>query len=303
MAVEIRGCGTALVTPFHRDGSVDEPALRRLVQRQLEGGVDFLTTCGATGEEATLDESECDRVTTIVVDEVGGRVPVVGSVCGNNTRKMVGRVSALDRLGIDAVLCVTPYYTIPTQDGIVAHFEMLARHSTVPIILYNVPGRTVVNMHPATVARLADHPNIIGIKEASSSLTQLTELLLEVPTSFRVFAGYDRFVFPFMCLGAIGVISPTANIVPSHMTRLVHLALEGRYAEARQMNALLWRLIRAAYMEVNPLPVKAALAMMGLIEEHYRPPLSPMRPELKARLEETLAAHGLLTSDRRVPAR
>ena len=296
MAADIRGCGTALVTPFHRDGSIDEPALRRLVQRQLEGGADFLATCGATGEEATLDECECDRVMAIAVEEAAGRVPVVGSVCGNDTRKMIGRVRGLDRLGIDAVLCVAPYYTIPTQEGIAEHFETLAQHSAVPIVLYNVPGRTVVNMQPSTIARLADHPNILGIKEASSNLIQLTDLLLKVPPSFRVFAGYDCFAFPLLCLGAAGVISPTANLVPAHMTRLVRLALEGRYAEARQLHASLWWLIRAVYMEVNPLPVKAALAMMGLIGEHYRLPLSPMKPALRARLEETLAAHGLLVT-------
>jgi len=291
---EILGCGTALVTPFRRDGSLDEQSLRRLVQLQLEAGVDFLAPCGATGEEATLETHEYDRVVSIVLEEVDRRIPIVVSVCGNNTRQVAARVAEVGRMGVDAVLCVAPYYNVPTQDGIVEHFRTVAESSPVPMILYNVPGRTVSNMHPSTVARLARHSNIIGIKEASINFSQQTEMLLQVPSSFRVFAGYDCFAFPLMCLGAVGVISVTANLVPARMVRLVRLMLEGRYDEARQLNATLWRLMQGNYMEVNPLPVKAALSMMELVEEVYRLPLSPMRPELKARLREILVAHGLV---------
>lgn len=294
MKNEIQGCGTALVTPFQKDGSIDEPALRRLIQFQLNAGIDFLASGGASGEEATLDDDEYDRIINIVVEEADGEAPILASVCGNDTRKVVTRVKRVGTMGVDAVLCVAPYYNVPTQDGMLEHFRTVAENSPVPIVLYNVPGRTVCNMHPSTVERLARIPGIIGIKEASINFSQQMEMLLRVPPSFKVFAGYDCFVFPLMCLGAVGVISVTSNLVPDQMKRLVHLLLEGRHAEARTLHAQLWHLMQSNYMEVNPIPVKAALSIMGLIEERYRLPLSPMRKEMKARLRDILARQGLL---------
>lgn len=295
MTRELEGCGTALVTPFRRDGSLDEPALARLVRFQVEGGVDFLVPCGTTGETPTLTREEYLAVIRLVVAEARGRVPVVAGVGGNDTRHVTEMAAAVHDLGVDAILSVAPYYNRPTQEGLYQHFAALAAAVPLPIVLYNVPSRTGSNLEPATVVRLAALPNIVGIKEASGNLEQQMELLRTAPPPFRVLSGDDSWTFPVMALGGVGVISVVANEVPDRMARLTRLLREGRLAEARQLHFALLPLFRANFYETNPIPVKAALAMMGLLEEVYRLPMVPLRPENRARLEQVLRAQGLLT--------
>jgi 4-hydroxy-tetrahydrodipicolinate synthase len=295
MNLELRGCGTALVTPFQRDGSVDETALRRLVQFQLREGIDFLVSCGTTGEASTLEHGEYLGVIRVVVAEVGRKVPVIAGVGGNNTRKVIELAQEVEKLGVEGILSVAPYYNKPTQEGLFQHFQAIAEATDLPVILYNVPSRTSSNIEPATVARLAKIPNIIGIKEASGSITQQMEVLCAVEPGFRVLSGDDAFTFPLMALGGVGVISVVSNEIPGPMTRLAHFMLEGKLAEARQLHFQLLPLIQANFIETNPIPVKAALAMMGMIEEVYRLPLVPMKPENRAKLEKALAAQGLFS--------
>jgi 4-hydroxy-tetrahydrodipicolinate synthase len=294
MIGKLAGCGTALVTPFRRDGSLDEEALTRLVHFQLEGGVDFLVPCGTTGETPTLTHEEYLAVIRRVVDLVAGRVPVVAGVGGNNTAHVIEMARAVRLLGVDAILSVTPYYNRPTQEGLFQHFQALAKSTDLPIILYNVPSRTGSNIEPATVVRLAAIPNIVGIKEASGNLEQQMELLRTVPPDFQVLSGDDAWTFPLMSLGAIGVISVVSNEAPDRVAQLTHLMREGRIAEARKLHFDLLPLFKANFYETNPIPVKAALAMLGVIEEVYRLPMVPMRPENRQRLEQVLRAQGLL---------
>jgi 4-hydroxy-tetrahydrodipicolinate synthase len=294
MSLEIRGCGTALVTPFRKDGSVDEPALRRLVQFQLREGIDFLVPCGTTGETPTLEHGEYLGVIRVVVEEAGGKVPIIAGVGGNNTRKVCDLAGQVKPLGVAALLSVAPYYNKPTQEGLYQHFKAIAEATDLPVILYNVPGRTSSNIEPATVGRLSKIPNIIGIKEASGSIVQQMEVLNAVPPGFRVLSGDDAFTFPLIAVGGVGVISVVSNEIPGPMVRLAHLALEGKYDEARQLNAQLLPLFQVNFIETNPSPVKAALAMMGMIDEIYRLPMVPMRPENRAKLEKVLTAQGLL---------
>jgi 4-hydroxy-tetrahydrodipicolinate synthase len=303
MTKDIRGCGTALITPFCQDGSLDEARLPKFVEFQLAEGVDFLIPCGATGEESTLDHGEYLRVLRLVVEKVEGRVPVVAGLCGNDTRRVVRLAREVHDLGVDALLAVCPYYNRPTQEGIYQHFAELAEATPLPIILYNVPGRTALNMASATIVRLARIANIIGIKEASGNIVQQIEMILSAPPSFKVFSGYDSHLFPLMCLGAVGAISVTANECPAAMTRLVHLLLNGNYEEARRLNARLWPLMQANFVETSPIPVKAALAMMGLVEEVYRLPLVPMAAEQRSRLRQVLTAQGLLSSELQAAAK
>ncbi|MDR3674588.1 MAG: 4-hydroxy-tetrahydrodipicolinate synthase [Acidobacteriota bacterium] len=294
MSLEIRGCGTALVTPFRKNGSVDEAALRRLVQFQLREGIDFLVPCGTTGETPTLEHGEYLGVIRVVLEEAGGKVPIVVGVGGNSTKKVCNLAGEIKELGVQAILSVAPYYNKPTQEGLYQHFKAIAEASDLPVILYNVPGRTSSNIEPATVGRLAQVPNIIGIKEASGSIVQQMEVLNAVPPGFNVLSGDDAFTFPLIAVGGVGVISVVANEIPGPMTRLAHLALDGKYDEARKLNAHLLPLMQVNFIETNPIPVKAALAMMGMIEEVYRLPMVPMRPENRAKLEKVMAAQGLL---------
>jgi 4-hydroxy-tetrahydrodipicolinate synthase len=294
MNLELRGCGTALVTPFQRNGSVDEAALRRLVQFQLREGIDFLVPCGTTGEASTLEHGEYLGVIRVVVAEVGRKVPVIAGVGGNNTRKVIALAQEVEKLGVEGILSVAPYYNKPTQEGLFQHFQAIAEATDLPVILYNVPSRTSSNIEPATVARLSKIPNIIGIKEASGSITQQMEVLAAVEPGFRVLSGDDAFTFPLMALGGVGVISVVSNEIPRQVTQLTHLILDGKLEEARKLHFQLLPLIQANFLETNPIPVKAALAMMGMIEEVYRLPLVPMKPENRARLEKALAAQGLL---------
>jgi 4-hydroxy-tetrahydrodipicolinate synthase len=298
MSLEIRGCGTALVTPFRKDGSVDEAALRRLVQFQLREGIDFLVPCGTTGEAPTLEHGEYLGVIRVVVEEAAGRVPIIAGVGGNNTRKVCDRAGEVEPLGVQGILSVAPYYNKPTQEGLYQHFKAIAESADLPVILYNVPGRTGSNLEPATVGRLSKISNILGIKEASGSIVQQMEVLNAVGPGFRVLSGDDAFTFPLMALGGKGVICTTSNQIPAQMCRLTHLMLEGKIDEARKLHFQLLPLMQANFIETNPIPVKAGLAMMGMIEEIYRLPLVPMKPENRAKLEKVLAALGLLQAQR-----
>ena len=298
MNADIRGCGTALVTPFRRDGSIDQDALRRLVQFQLREGIDFLVPCGTTGETPTLEHGEYLGVIRLVLQETAGKTPVIAGVGGNSTKKVIELAQEVQRLGVQGILSVAPYYNKPTQEGFYQHFKAIAESTGLPVILYNVPGRTSSNIEPATVARLSKVPNIVGIKEASGSITQQMEVLNAVEPDFRVLSGDDAFTFPLMALGGVGVISVASNEIPGPMTRLAHLLLDGRYDEARKLNAELLPLMQANFIETSPIPVKAALAMMGMIEEVYRLPLVPMRPESRAKLEKVMAAQGLLQAQK-----
>jgi 4-hydroxy-tetrahydrodipicolinate synthase len=298
MSLDIRGCGTALVTPFSNDGTLDVDALRSLVEFQLSEGIDFLVPCGTTGEAPTLEHEEYLGVVRVVAQEAKGKVPVIAGAGGNNTRKICSLVQELQSLGVQGILSVAPYYNKPTQEGLYQHFKAIAESTDLPVILYNVPSRTSSNIEPATVARLAQIPNIIGIKEASGSITQQMEVLRLVPPDFKVLSGDDAFTFPLMALGGAGVISVVSNEIPRQMTELAHLLLDGKYGEARALNMKLLPLMQANFIETNPIPVKAALAMMGKIKEVYRLPMCPMKPENRARLEKVLAEQGLLQAQK-----
>ncbi|MFB3921287.1 MAG: 4-hydroxy-tetrahydrodipicolinate synthase [Terriglobia bacterium] len=298
MSLEIRGCGTALVTPFRRDGTVDDAALRRLVQFQLREGIDFLVPCGTTGETPTLEHGEYTGVIRLVVEEVHGKVPVIAGVGGNNTRKIASLAEEVSGLGVQGILSVAPYYNKPTQEGLYQHFKTIAEATDLPIVVYNVPSRTSSNIEPATVARLAKIENIVGIKEASGSIVQQMEVLAAVPPDFAVLSGDDAFTFPLMALGGRGIISVVSNEIPGQMAKLAHLMLDGKIDEARKLHFQLLPLMQANFIETNPIPVKAALAMMGMIEEVYRLPLVPMKPENRARLEKVMSALGLLQAQR-----
>jgi len=298
MSLDIRGCGTALVTPFRKDGTLDLDGLRRLVQFQLRAGIDFLVPCGTTGETPTLEHAEYLAVVRTVVQEAGGKVPVIAGVGGNNTRKLIDLAAEVSGLAIQGILSVAPYYNKPTQEGLYQHFRAIAESTDLPVILYNVPGRTSSNIEPATVARLSKIANIIGIKEASGSIVQQMEVLAAVEPGFRVLSGDDSFTFPLMALGGVGIVSVVSNEIPAEMTRLAHLLLEGKLEAARQLHFNLLPLMQVNFIETNPIPVKAALAMMGMIEEVYRLPMVPMKAENRTKLEKVLAAQGLLKSQK-----
>ncbi len=298
MGLEIQGCGTALVTPFSRDGMIDVEALRRLVQFQLREGIDFLVPCGTTGETPTLEKEEYLGVIRVVMEEAGGKVPIVAGVGSNNTRHVCELAKEVSALGVDALLSVAPYYNKPTQEGLYQHFKAIAEATELPVIVYNVPGRTSSNIEPATTARLSKLSNITGIKEASGNIVQQMEVIRAVGSDFAILSGDDAFTFPLMALGGKGVISVASNEVPGSMSRLVRLLREGEYDEARKLNEQLLPLMQVNFIETSPIPVKAALAMMGMIEEIYRLPLVPMKPENRAKLEKVLLAQGLVQAKR-----
>ncbi|MBL8977012.1 MAG: 4-hydroxy-tetrahydrodipicolinate synthase [Gemmatimonadetes bacterium] len=286
----LKGCGTALVTPFARDGSVDVPALRALVAWQLEEGIDFLVPCGSTGEAQTLSTEERELVVRTVVEAADGRVPVMAGASHNDTRQAVEEARRMSRLGATWLLSATPWYNKPTPEGLTRHFTAVAEAATVPICLYNVPGRTAVNMKPDVVLRLCEHPNIIGIKESSGDLAQVQHLLLGRPEGFAVLSGEDWMTLAIIAAGGDGLISVASNEIPRLMSRLVQHCRFGRFAEARELLYLVLPLLEANFLETNPAPVKAALAAMGRIENILRLPLVPLsshrRPPLLAALRE-----------------
>ncbi len=292
---KLTGCGTAIVTPFQADESIDEAALRRLIEHQIEGGVDFIVACGTTGESVTLSESEQTRIVALTVEAVAGRVPVVAGAGGYNTREVIEKIRRYEALGIEAILSVTPYYNKPTQEGLYLHFEAIAEASRLPIILYNVPGRTGCNLEPATVVRLAQHPRIVAIKEASGNISQIAELAALVDPEFAIFSGDDALILPVAALGGVGVISVASNLIPREVSELTRLSISGQLDAARELNRRLTPVFKAMFIESNPIPVKAALAMNGMIEEIYRLPMCPLGEANRRRLEVVLQEAGVLT--------
>ena len=273
MLEHLKGCGTALVTPFRPDGRLDEEALASLVDWQIRAGVHFLVPCGTTGESVALDRDEYRAVVRITVETAASRVPVVAGAGGNNTAGIKGLVSELEKLGVDGILSVSPYYNRPTQEGIYRHFHEIAHATRLPIIVYNVPGRTGSNILPETLLRLAQLDNIVGVKEASGDISQIAEICTRATGSFRIFSGDDALTLPVIALGGAGVISVASNEIPGMMAEFVSSCLEGKWEEARSWNRRLYPLMRINFIESSPIPVKAALAMMGKIHEVYRLPL------------------------------
>ena len=288
------GTGTALVTPFRTDGSLDEPALRALVQRQLNAGINFLVPCGTTGESPTLSHAEHLRVVELTLELAKGKVPVLAGAGGYNTAEVIALARELKSLGADGILSVTPYYNKPTQEGLYQHFKAIAAGVDLPIILYSVQGRTGVNIEPATVLRLSQIANIVGIKEASGSITQMGAILSQVPGDFLVLSGDDSMTLPLIALGGRGLISVASNEIPAEMTRLVQAALSGDFAEARRLHYRYLALLDINFVESNPIPVKAALAEMGLLEPSWRLPLVPPKPENLARIRAVLESLNLV---------
>jgi len=282
------GTGTALVTPFRRDGSLDEPTLRALVKRQIEAGVDFVVPCGTTGESPTLTHEEHLRVVEIAVELAKGKVPVLAGAGGYNTTEVIALARELGAIGADGILSVTPYYNKPTQEGLFQHYRAIAEAVSLPIILYSVQGRTGVNIEPATVKRLAQIENIIGIKEASGNVAQMAAILNVVPEDFLVLSGDDAITLPVMALGGRGVISVVSNEIPAEMSALTRLALQGNFAGARAIHRRYHPLMEINFVESNPIPVKAAMAEMGLLEPVWRLPLVPPKAENQARVRAVL---------------
>jgi len=287
------GCGTAMVTPFRQDGSLDELALKRLVERQIEAGVDFLVPCGTTGESPTLTHEEHLRVVEITVEMAKGKVPVLAGAGGYNTAEVIALGQELARIGAGGILSVTPYYNKPTQEGLYQHFRAIAAAVPLPIILYSVQGRTGVNVEPATVARLAGIENIVGIKEASGNIAQMAAILNLVPDDFIVLSGDDAITLPLISLGGRGVISVVSNEIPGEMSSLVRLALQGNFFGAREMHRRYHPLMEVNFVESNPIPVKAAMAEMGLLEPVWRLPLVPPKAENHSRIRGVLESLGL----------
>jgi 4-hydroxy-tetrahydrodipicolinate synthase len=284
--MELFGCGTALVTPFRADGALDEPALMRLVHTQVEAGVHFLVACGTTGEAATLSEAETQRVAESVVGAAAGRIPVLLGSSHNSTREAVARARRLSQIhGLAGILTANPYYTRPSQEGQFQHFRAIAEAIPIPLLVYNIPGRTGANLEPATVLRLAEIPNILGIKESSGNIVQITELLTQLPRRFRVFAGDDVLAIPGLALGAAGLISVASNAIPEQMARMVSAALDGDWRTARKINRQFFRLMQAHFWEPSPGPVKAVLALLGQGEDHLRLPMTPVTVATRRRLE------------------
>ena len=288
-----QGTGTALVTPFKNDGSIDEPALRRLVDLQIRDGIDMLVPCGTTGEGATLEVDEAERVLSIVVDQSKGRVPVIFGGGSNSTAKAVQGAERAKRLGAAGVLSVGPYYNKPTQAGYYAHFRAVAEVG-IPVMLYNVPGRTASNIEPSTQLRLAELPNIVAVKEASGSLGQIMEIIRNRPRDFRVLAGDDAIAVAVVAMGGDGVVSVVSNETPGLMRSIVDAALAGDFVRARELHYQLLPLMNANFIESNPIPVKAAMAMMGLVEENYRLPMVPINAGNREKLQKVVEELGLL---------
>jgi 4-hydroxy-tetrahydrodipicolinate synthase len=293
------GCGTALVTPFQTGGALDEAALRRLVRRQIEAGIDFLVPCGTTGENPTLSRAEHLRVVEIAVEEAKGKVPVLAGAGGYSTHEVIELAGAVAALRPDGILSVTPYYNKPTQEGLYQHYKAIAAAVDVPIVVYSVQGRTAVNIEPATVARLAGIGNIVGIKEASGNIAQVASIMHLVPESFTVLSGDDSVTLPVISLGGRGVISVVSNQIPREMAELTRLALRGDFAGAREIQRRYLPLMEVNFVESNPIPVKAAMALMGLLEPVWRLPLVPPKPESLQKIENVLEKVGLAATRNR----
>lgn len=288
------GCGTALVTPFTRDGSLDEQAVRRLARRQVEAGIHFLVPCGTTGESPTLSDDERIRIVELVVEEAAGRVPVLAGAGGYDTREVIHSALRMKRAGATGILSVTPYYNKPTPEGLFQHYIAIAAEVELPIVLYNVPGRTGCNIDVATLVRLSAVAGIVGVKEASGNVTQMAEICQVVPEGFLVLSGDDALTLPLMAIGGRGIISVASNEVPAEMSRMVELAEQNDFAAARQIHRQLQPLMQVNFIESSPVPVKSAMAAMGLLEETYRLPMVPPREPSRARIRQVLNGLGLL---------
>ncbi|MBI4893919.1 MAG: 4-hydroxy-tetrahydrodipicolinate synthase [Acidobacteria bacterium] len=291
---QFQGCGTALVTPFLPDQSLDESALRRLVQRQLDAGVHFLVPCGTTGESPTLTHQEHLRVVEITLELAKGKRPVLAGAGGYNTAEVIALARELEAMGVDGILSVTPYYNKPTQEGLYQHYRAIASAIRLPIMLYSVAGRTGVNIEPATLRRLAAIDNIIGVKEASGNIAQMAHLCATLPESFDILSGDDAITLALAGLGGKGVISVASNEIPAEMARIAQLCLEGGFPAARALQRQWLPLMEVNFVESNPIPVKAAMARMGLLQPVWRLPLVPPQPAAMEKIEAVLSQAGLI---------
>lgn len=294
MDTRFNGCGTALVTPFTRDGALDESTFRALVKRQIDAGITFLVPCGTTGESPTLSHDEKVRVVSIAVEEAAGKVPVVAGAGGYDTAEVIAAAREFEKIGADAILSVTPYYNKPSQAGLIAHYRALAESIRIPIILYSVQPRTNVNIEVQTVLELAEIPNIIGIKEASGNIGQIASIIHRAPKDFLVLSGDDAITLPLIALGGHGIISVASNEIPQEMTALATAAYEGRWDRARVLHNRFLPLMEVNFCEPNPQPAKAAMEMMGLLENNVRLPLIPVSSASREKIRNVLAQVGIL---------
>jgi 4-hydroxy-tetrahydrodipicolinate synthase len=288
------GCGTALVTPFRRDSSLDEPALHRLVRRQIDAGINFLVPCGTTGENPTLSRHEQLRVVEITREEAAGRVPVLAGAGGYNTAEVIALAKEFESMGVDGILSVTPYYNKPTPEGLYQHYKAIASAISLPVIVYSVPRRTGTNVDTATLKRLAQIENIVGIKEASGDISQVASMLGHLPEDFAVLSGDDALALPIIALGGKGVISVVSNEIPAEMTQLIRACLQNNFDEARRLQRRFLPLMEVNFVESSPIPVKAAMAEMGLLERVWRLPLCAPRPENEEKIRGVLECLGLV---------
>ena len=284
------GCGTALVTPFDKDGKVDETGVRRLAKRQIDAGIHFLVPCGTTGESPTLSEDERVRVVGLVVEEANERVPVLAGAGGYDTKEVVRVGQRMKKAGAKGLLSVTPYYNKPTPEGLYQHYRAIAEGVGLPVIVYNVPGRTGLNVEPKTLARLATIPGVAGVKEASGNMGQICEVCRSVPEDFIVLSGDDSLTLPLMSVGGHGIISVASNGVPAEMAKMVELAEANDFAAARKIHAALMPFLTVNFIEANPIPIKSAMAMMGLLDERYRLPMVPPTAASKEKIAAVLDA-------------
>jgi 4-hydroxy-tetrahydrodipicolinate synthase len=289
-----QGCGTAMVTPFRKDGSLDEHTLRSLVKRQIEEGINFLVPCGTSGESPTLSHKEHLRVVEITLEEAKGRVPVLAGAGGYNTAEVIELAQEIKAMGADGLLSVTPYYNKPTQEGLYQHYKAIASAVKLPIIVYSVQGRTGVNVEPATLKRLSEIDYIAGVKEASGNISQMAQVVHQVPSGFAVLCGDDSISIPLIALGGHGVVSVVSNEIPREFTQLIQRALRNDFAGARQLQRQYLPLMEVNFVESNPIPVKAAMALMGLLEPVWRLPMCPPNAANLAKIEKVVEALGLL---------
>jgi len=294
----LKGCGTALITPFLSNGRVDEKTLASLVNWQIQEGIHFLVPCGTTGESPTLKHDEHLAVVDITTRTAAGRVPVLAGAGGNDTAKIIDLIGEVKKLGVDGILSVSPYYNKPTQEGIYQHYRALAESTDLPIIVYNVPGRTGSNILPETLLRLAEIPNIAGVKEASGDISQIGEICTRAPARFRIFSGDDSLTLPVIALGGHGIISVASNEAPGMMAQFAAACLEGRWEEARNWNRKLYPLMKVNFIESSPIPVKAALSMMGKIQEVYRLPLVRISEGARGKVASILTSLGLIPGNK-----
>ena len=288
------GVGTALVTPFTKAGELDEAAVRRLARRQIDAGVHFLVPCGTTGESPTLTRRERQRTIEIIADESKGRVPLLAGAGGYDTKEVIESAADMMKAGAQGLLSVTPYYNKPSQEGLYQHYRAIANSTALPILVYNVPGRTGVNVEVDTLVRLAALPNIVGVKEASGNVTQMCEICAAVPREFIVLSGDDALTLPLMAVGGRGIISVASNEIPAEMVQMVEAAERGDFAAARAIHSRILPLMQINFVEANPIPVKAAMAAMGLIEESYRLPMVPPQAKSREKIVSVLKDLGML---------